>query len=154
MNKWNATTNPGVCQVYNHQPRTRVQGFGNGGKSIHAKRQPTHHASIRNQHPRSTCKHHRNPSFFSMKPHVYKRQKMGGSWNANGGWFSLPCFLKWNHTKPRLSSVCPLKVAVPHKLFPQLWTMIALRASSWSNEINSFCKKIAPGGGNHDHDHK
>ena len=32
--------NPGVYQVYNHQPRTRVQGFGNGGKSIHAKRQP------------------------------------------------------------------------------------------------------------------
>ena len=31
---------PGVSQVYNHQPRTRVQGLGNGGKSIHAKRQP------------------------------------------------------------------------------------------------------------------
>ena len=47
--------NPGVYQVYNHQPRTEVQGFGNGGKSIHAKRQPrsifsTHRASIRNQH--------------------------------------------------------------------------------------------------------
>ena len=31
---------PGVCQVYNHQPRTRVHGLGNGGKRIHAKRQP------------------------------------------------------------------------------------------------------------------
>ena len=37
------TPNPGVCQVYNHQPRTRVQVqiFGNGGGgNIHAKRQP------------------------------------------------------------------------------------------------------------------
>ena len=41
-------------------------------------------ASIRNQHPRNTCKHQRDPSAFSMKPRVYKPQKkMGGSWNSN-----------------------------------------------------------------------
>ena len=34
-------------------------------------------ASIRNQHPRNTCKHQRNPSAFSMKPRVYKPQKNG-----------------------------------------------------------------------------
>ena len=83
------------------QPSAANQGagFGNGGKSIHAKRQPRtifskHRASIRNQHPRNTCKHQRNPSAFSMKPRVLKPPKMGGSWNSNGGWFSLPCFLK------------------------------------------------------------
>ena len=36
-----STSNPGVCQVYDHhQLRTRLQGLGNGTKSIHAKRQP------------------------------------------------------------------------------------------------------------------
>ena len=39
-----------------------------------------HRTSIRNQHPRNTGKHQRNPSFFSMKPRVYKPQK----WAAAG----------------------------------------------------------------------
>ena len=37
--------------------------------------QSTVRASIRNQRPRNTCKHQRNPSGFSMKPRVYKPQK-------------------------------------------------------------------------------
>ena len=35
-----AVDNPGVYQLYNHQPGTKVQGLGNGGSSIHAKRLP------------------------------------------------------------------------------------------------------------------
>jgi len=55
--------------------------------------QSTVRASIRNQRPRNTCKHQRNPSVFSMKSRVYKPQKkMGGNWDSNGGSFSLPFF--------------------------------------------------------------
>ena len=93
--------NPGEYQAYNHQPRTRVQGFGNGGKSMHAKRQPRTiffkapcTVPVFGINPRNTYKPQGNPSVISMKPRVYKPQKMGGSWDSNGGWFSLPCFLK------------------------------------------------------------
>ena len=91
--------NPGVYQVYNHQPRTRVQSFGNGGKSIHAKRQPkTIFQSAVPVFGISTRKIHvktkKNPSGVPMKPRVYEPQKVAGSWDSNGGWFSLPCFLK------------------------------------------------------------
>ena len=62
------------------EPGYRVWGMLE--TNIHAKRQPRtifsmHRSSIRNQHPRNTCKHQRNPSAFPMKPRVYKPQKNG-----------------------------------------------------------------------------
>ena len=143
---WAGEPNPGVYQVYNHQPRTRVQGFRKWWKR-YTRQTPTknvfftwHRASIRNQHPRKHLRHQRNPSAFLMKPRVYKPQK---KWAAVGiqmavGFSSL--FLKWNHTKPRFSSVCPLNSRV---LFPNTGTKRA--CSLLYCPVYSRIRKWGPG---------
>ena len=81
-----------------HKPGSRVWGVVEKVYTPNANQKrlfSKHRASIRNQHPRNTCsEYQRNHSVFLMKPRVYKPKQMGGSWDSNGGWFSLPCFLK------------------------------------------------------------
>ena len=90
--------NPGVYQVYSHQLRTRVQGLGNGGGSIHAKRQPrTMFFNAPCQYSESApAKYLQTPKesfgFFDETLRIQTAKKMGGSWNLNGGLFSLLLF--------------------------------------------------------------
>ena len=93
-----STPNPGVYRRIQLSAANQGTGFGAWYKKVYTPNAnqerffSTHRASIRNQNPRNTCKHQRNPSAFSIKPRVYKPQKMGGSWDSNGGCFLFSLF--------------------------------------------------------------